>query len=41
MIMRNADIDGMRVSFEGRNITDLRYADDTALPAQDITSMKK
>ena len=41
MIMRNADIDGMGVGIGGRNITDLRYADDTALLAHDLTSMKR
>ena len=29
------------VSIGGRNITDLRYADDTALLAHDITSMQQ
>lgn len=40
-IMRNADIEDMGVSVGGRNITNLRYADDTALMADNITSMKR
>ena len=41
MIMRKADIEDMGITIGGRNITDLRYADDTALLASDITSMKR
>ena len=39
--MSNADMDSMRVSIGGRNITDLRCADDTALPAHDLTRKKR
>ena len=39
--MRKADIEDMGITIGGRNITDLRYADDTALLANDITSMKR
>ena len=39
--MREADIDdNMGTSIGGRNLTNLRYADDTALIADNITSMK-
>ena len=41
MIMRKADIEDLGISIGGRNITDLRYADDTALLANDITSMEE
>ena len=37
----NADIHSIGVNIGGRNITDLRYADDTALRAHDLTSMKR
>ena len=40
-IMREADIDDMGVSIGGRSITNLRYADDTALLSDNITSMKR
>ena len=39
--MPGADIDGMGISIGGRNLTDLRYADDTALIADNVTSLKK
>ncbi|RUS81683.1 hypothetical protein EGW08_010545 [Elysia chlorotica] len=39
--MREADIDGMGISIGGRNLTNLRYADDTALNADNITNMKR
>ncbi|RUS69941.1 hypothetical protein EGW08_022297 [Elysia chlorotica] len=39
--MREADIDGMGISIGGRNLTNLRYADDTALIADNVTSMKR
>ena len=38
--MRDADIDDMGITVGGRNLTNLRYADDTALLANDITNMK-
>ena len=38
--MRNSDIDDMGLKIGGRNITNLRYADDTALLADNVTSMK-
>ena len=40
-IMREADMEGMEIKIGGRNITNLRYADDTALLADNITSMKR
>ena len=40
-IMRNADIEDMGIKCGGRNITNLRYADDTALLADNITSMRR
>ena len=40
-ITRNADIDDMGIKIGGRTLTDLRYADDTALAAGDITSSKR
>ena len=39
--MRKADTEGLGESKGGRNITNLRYADDTALMANDITSMRR
>ena len=36
MIMRKADIEDMGITIGGRNITDLRYADDTDLLANSI-----
>ena len=39
--MREADMEGMGINVGGRNITKLRYADDTALLADNITSMKR
>ena len=38
--MRESDIDDMGIKIGGRNITNLRYADDTALLADNITSMR-
>ena len=38
--MRNAEIDGMGARIGGRNITDLRFVDDTSLLTHDFTSMK-
>ena len=40
-VMRNADIDGMGVSIGGRNISNLRYADDTALAGGNVTSSRR
>ena len=40
-VMREADIDGMGISIGGRNLTNLRYADDTALIADNVTIMKR
>ena len=40
-VMREANIDDLGISIGGRNLTNLRYADDTALLAKDITDMKK
>lgn len=40
-VMRESDIDDMGVKIGGRNITNLRYADDTALLADNITSMRR
>ncbi len=39
--MRNADIDGMGISIGGRNISNLRYADDTALAGENVTSSRR
>ena len=39
--MRKSDIDDIGIKIGGRNITNLRYADDTALLADNITSMSK
>ncbi|GFR68219.1 retrovirus-related Pol polyprotein from type-1 retrotransposable element R2 [Elysia marginata] len=39
-IMRQADIDDMGINIGGRDITNLRYADDTALLSDNLTSMK-
>ncbi|GFS04934.1 hypothetical protein ElyMa_002925200 [Elysia marginata] len=40
-IMRQADIDGMGINIGGRDITNLRYAGDTALLSDNLTSMKR
>ena len=40
-VMRKSDIDDIGIKIGGRNITNLRYADDTALLADNITSMSK
>ena len=40
-VMRESDIEDMGLKIGGRNITNLRYADDTALLADNITSMKR
>ena len=40
-VMREADIDDMGISIGGRNLTNLRYADDTALIADNVKSMKQ
>ena len=40
-IMRDADIEDMGINIGGRDITNLRYADDTALLADNTTSMKR
>ena len=40
-VMRKADIDGTGMSIGGRNITDLRYADDAALIADIPTSVRR
>ena len=40
-VMRKSDIDDMGIKIGGRNLTNLRYADDTALLANDVTSMKR
>lgn len=40
-LMREADIEDMGIRIGGRNITDLRYADDTALLADNITSTRR
>ena len=39
--MRQADIESMGIKIGGRNIVELRYADDTCLIADNITSMKR
>ena len=40
-IMREAEIEDMGIKTAGENITNLRYADDTALMSDNITSMKR
>ncbi|GFR67057.1 endonuclease-reverse transcriptase [Elysia marginata] len=40
-IMRQTDINDMGINIGGRDITNLRYADDTALLSDKITSMKR
>ena len=40
-VMRDADIEGLGLTIGGRNITDLRYADDTALVSDNPTSMRR
>ena len=40
-IMRQADIDSMEVKIGGRNIVELRYADETCYIADNITSMRR
>ena len=40
-VIREANIDGMGISLKGRNLTTLRYADDTDLIADNVTSMRK
>ena len=40
-VMRKADTDDMGIKIGGRNLTNLRYADDTALLADNITSMRR
>ena len=40
-IMRQADIESMGIKIGGRNIVELRYADDTCLIADNITSMRR
>ena len=40
-VMRNADIDFLGIKIGGRMLADLRYADDTALGADNITSSKR
>ena len=39
-IMRHADVEGLGVILGGRDITNLRYADDAALLSDNITIMK-
>ena len=39
-ILRESDVDDMGIKIGGRNITNLRYADDTALLADNITSLR-
>jgi len=39
--MRKADTEDMGVKVGGRNLTNLCYADDTALLADNITSMRR
>ena len=41
MIMRDADIESLGLSLGGKDIIDLRYADDTALVSDNMTSMKR
>ena len=38
--MRDADLDDLGLKVGGRDITNLRYADDTALLADNLTSMQ-
>ena len=40
-VMRDADIDDMGIRIGGRNITDMRYADDTGLLSSNITSSRR
>ena len=40
-VMREADIEDMGLRIGGRNITDLRYADDTGLIASNVTTSKR
>ena len=39
--MREADIEAMGIKIGGRNIVELRYADDTCLLADNITSCRR
>ncbi|GFS01695.1 catenin (Cadherin-associated protein), alpha 3 [Elysia marginata] len=39
--MREADFDQLGININGRNLTNLRYADDTALMSDNITSMRR
>ena len=40
-VMREADIDDMGIRIGGRNITDMRYTDDTGLLSSNITSSRR
>ena len=40
-IMREADLRGLGISIGGRNVVELRYADDTCLIGINITQMRK
>ena len=40
-VNERADGSGLGLTVSGRNITDLRYADDTALLAENSTSMRR
>ena len=40
-VMREAEIEDMGIRIGGRNITDMRYADDTGLLASNVTSSKR
>ena len=40
-LMKDPDIEQMQVWIAGRSLTDLRYADDTALLADNITSTRR
>ena len=40
-VMREAEIDSLGISVNGKNITDLRYADDTALLAESYGDMQE
>ena len=40
-VMREAEIEDMGIRIGGRNITDMRYADDTGLVASNVTSSKR
>ena len=40
-VMRNADIEFLGIKIGGKTLADLRYADDTALGADNITSSKR